>query len=337
MEFWEERQSVPRVSIIVPNYNHAAYLDRRIGSVLNQTYRDTEVLLLDDASTDNSREIITRYESDPRVRVILNETNSGSVFEQWNRGMHEAQGEFIWIAESDDCADIRLVETLVGKLDEHPSAGIACCQTWLIDEEDNKLRVSEEDPRRLGGDRWKQDFFNGGHDECLQYLLFACTIINAGSALFRRSIAEQVGCADNNWRVSGDWVFYLKLMMVSDVVYVAKPYNYLRLHPGSVSNVSRKNGNMVEEAYRVMLWAMSRIDIDSKTMEDLRKFRFYGWICNSEDYGFSLPQNLAIYRTARKFDPRIASRIVRYLPIMPARRILRPLLHCIQGRRNDYG
>jgi glycosyltransferase involved in cell wall biosynthesis len=103
--------SAAKVSVIIPNYNHADYLPARIDSVLQQTHQNLEVILMDDCSSDNSREIITRYAAqDARIRVVLNEQNSGSTFKQWNKGIALARGEYIWIAESDDVADSTFLE-----------------------------------------------------------------------------------------------------------------------------------------------------------------------------------------------------------------------------------
>ena len=75
------------VSVIIPNYNHAKYLEERIDSVLNQSYKDFEVIVLDDYSTDNSKEVINKYAGHPKVsHIILNEENSGSTFKQWHKG-----------------------------------------------------------------------------------------------------------------------------------------------------------------------------------------------------------------------------------------------------------
>ena len=75
----------PLISVIIPNYNHARYLEQRLDSVFNQTYPNFEVIILDDHSTDNSLEIINRYKDDPNLsQIIINDTNSGSVFKQWD-------------------------------------------------------------------------------------------------------------------------------------------------------------------------------------------------------------------------------------------------------------
>ena len=74
---------MPNVSVIVPNYNHEQYLQQRIESIVNQTYQDFELILLDDFSTDNSRDILNLYRNHPKVsKIVFNEKNSGSPFKQ---------------------------------------------------------------------------------------------------------------------------------------------------------------------------------------------------------------------------------------------------------------
>ena len=106
----------PLVSVIIPNYCHAKYLDQRIQSVLNQTYPNFEVIILDDCSPDDgaSRAVIEKYRFDPHVtHIIYNETNSGSTFKQWNKGFSLAEGELVWIAESDDFCEDMLLEKCI--------------------------------------------------------------------------------------------------------------------------------------------------------------------------------------------------------------------------------
>src|SRR6185312_2167115 len=119
---------MPIVSVIVPNYNHAKFLDQRIDSIINQTYQQFELIILDDCSTDNSREIIEQYRMHPKVsKIVFNEVNSGSPFEQWEKGIGLATGEYIWIAESDDYADERFIESLMALIKIEPETGLAYC------------------------------------------------------------------------------------------------------------------------------------------------------------------------------------------------------------------
>jgi hypothetical protein len=105
----------PKVSIIVPNFNHKRFLRERLESIYNQTYKNMEVLLLDDCSTDGSLAVLKEYaDRYPEITTCcFNETNSGGVFEQWKRGLELATGELAWIAESDDYCTSNLLEELV--------------------------------------------------------------------------------------------------------------------------------------------------------------------------------------------------------------------------------
>src|SRR6516225_11041136 len=124
--------TMPKVSVIVPNYNHARYLRERIDSVLGQTYRDFEVILLDDCSTDESRVIISEYAAHPKVRIEFNAKNSGSTFKQWNKGVRMSRGTYVWIAESDDYADTRFLERLVSVLEAVPENTFVYCRSWCV-------------------------------------------------------------------------------------------------------------------------------------------------------------------------------------------------------------
>ena len=122
------------VSVIIPNYNHAKYLDERIHSVLNQTYQDFEVIILDDCSTDNSLEIINKYKDNPHIsQIIVNEQNSGSPFKQWKKGILLAKGEVIWIAESDDTCETTFLEKLL-KTRQETNSVLVFCHSILINE-----------------------------------------------------------------------------------------------------------------------------------------------------------------------------------------------------------
>ena len=232
----------PVVTVIIPNYNHAPFLRRRLESVLGQTYPHFEVLLLDDASTDDSRRVIAEFDGDPRIRTFLNDTNTGVPGKQWNRGVREARGEYVWIAESDDYADPQFLERLVPFLDAHPSAGLVYCQSWVVDAEDRIVESYDYYTEDLDPARWKQNFFNNGKDECNNYLFFKNTIPNASAVLFRKSVYEEAGYADEWVRYCGDWLLWVKMLMISDVVFVAHPLNYYRWHESALSHGPRAKG-----------------------------------------------------------------------------------------------
>lgn len=317
---------MPRVTVVIPNYNHARFLAKRIDSVLSQAYRDIEVLLLDDASTDNSREVIARYANEPRVRVMLNETNSGSVFRQWNKGFKEAVGEYVWIAESDDFADPTFLEVLVDRLDSNPSAGVAYCQSWVVDESDTKQSVMEHKREHIDADRWKSDFTNNGREECARYFILGCMINNASSALVRRSVVERIGYADENWRIAGDWVFWARMLLESDIEFVAQPLNCWRQHQGTVRSNTKRYA-VIEERYKASLFIAEKTEIPPDVLKKARTARFKDWTYYNEEGFLGIARNEAIYDLARRFDPATSKRLALYLPIMPMMVVARRVRH----------
>ncbi len=122
-----------KVSVIIPNYNHADFLKQRINSVINQTNQEFEIIILDDCSTDSSRKIIEQYRQHPNVsHIVYNEKNSGSIFKQWQKGIDLAKGDFIWIAESDDYADCRFLERMIYILNDNRDLGFVYCNSKII-------------------------------------------------------------------------------------------------------------------------------------------------------------------------------------------------------------
>ena len=270
----------PKISVILPNYNHAPYLFERIESILNQTYNDLELLILDDASTDDSLRVLTGYSSQPRVQIIVNTVNSGAAFPQWNRGIHLAKGEYVWVAESDDSADPHFLETLVPLLDENPSVGVAYCQSRLMNQGGVYVGDSLNWTSDLDPERWKADFINNGRDEVRNYLLYKNTIPNASAVITRRSVLRKVLPVDASFQLCGDWLHWGKLLLHSNVAYIAEPLNFWRL--GS-SNSRPLTPGVLEwkEGERVIRHFAKELGYpDSETTEILMTFaeRCMDWV-----------------------------------------------------------
>lgn len=235
---------MPRVSVIIPNYNHERYLKQRIDSVLNQTYQDFELIILDDQSKDNSKTVIETYRSHPKVsQIVYNNVNSGSTFKQWNKGIKLAQGELIWLAESDDDASKFFLEEMVSRFDQNPKLGIVYCDSYYINEQSAKIKCTHLwKNERFSTTRWDHDFENSGINEVNNYLIFHNIIDNASSALFKKETLFKAGLADESFRYAGDMYLYTKLLLISDVAYVSKPLNYFREHAVNTSKESFVNG-----------------------------------------------------------------------------------------------
>jgi len=111
---------MPKVSVVIPNYNHARFLRRRVESVLQQTFQDFEVILLRRLLTDDSDRFYPSMLRSSEDKNSVQREELGSTFKQWNKGVGLAHGEYVWIAESDDYADERFLERLVAVLEAEP-------------------------------------------------------------------------------------------------------------------------------------------------------------------------------------------------------------------------
>ncbi|WP_052694924.1 glycosyltransferase family 2 protein [Hymenobacter sp. AT01-02] len=300
---------MPKVTVIIPNYNHALYLPKRIDSVLGQTERDIEVILLDDCSPDNSREIIAHYAAqDKRIKVVLNEQNSGSTFRQWNKGCALATGEYIWIAESDDYADPRLLETLVARLEADPQVGIAYCMSISVDEKSQPVGNHYAYYEEVDAQRWAHDFTMPGIELVQRYMPFRCIIPNASAVVVRRSVIEQTGPADETMRLSGDWAYWSKILASSKVAFVAEPLNYFRQHTNNVRSKALVTGLALAEEAHILKFLQQFGPLDSavyqKKIDSLLQRWFYGMV----NYNITPKVHKEIYARLAQVDPHFARR-----------------------------
>jgi glycosyltransferase involved in cell wall biosynthesis len=295
-----------KVSVVIPNYNHSRYLPQRIDSVLNQTFQDFELLLLDDCSPDNSREILTAYASrDARIQLVFNEQNSGSTFKQWNKGIALAKGEYVWLAESDDYADPDLLAALVACLEANPQAGLAYCDSFSVDENGEPMPMPTWEPflAELDEQLWKQDFTRPGLELVQRFMSYRNIIPNASAVLLRRATLKQVGPADESFKVLGDWLFWAKILAISDVSFVARPLNYFRTHRNNVRSKTLENGTALVETTQ-MLAAMRQYGepdeyFYAKSVEMLLAVWFHAFIY----YQVPVERHRAIYQNMTALAP----------------------------------
>lgn len=301
-----------RVTAIIPNYNHERYLEQRIESVLGQTHQNLEVILLDDASTDGSRRIFEKYATHPLVKhVFINEKNTGIPFKQWNKGVAAASGDYLWFAESDDYAEPTLIETLLARLEASPRVGVAYSQSMGVDENNQPLYSLEDWTRDLHPTRWSADFVNSGTDECANYLVHRCTIPNASAVLVRRSVFAAVGGADEGFRLSGDWMMWAKLLLASDIAFVAQRLNYFRMHANTVRRSSGRGAIALLEAIRIFDFIATHAPVAPETLDDVCDRLLQRWIGELSQGRFNVGTNFGIYRRLRKVDPRLNARLGR--------------------------
>ena len=238
----------PKVSVIIPNYNHQKYLKERIDSVLNQTYQDYELLILDDKSPDDSMDVINLYKDHSHVsQIVCNEVNSGSTFKQWNKGISLAKGEYIWIAESDDVADPNLLQTLVDNLERTPNVVLSYCQSYRMNSNSEVIGDWVGHTADLNPELFASDFTMDGADFIKRYLKYKNVIPNASAVLFRKSTWSEVKGADEKVKYCSDWHFWMKLLTKGNVAFSAEKLNYFRFHDTSVIALAGKDAKGKEK------------------------------------------------------------------------------------------
>lgn len=305
---------MPKVSIIIPNYNHAQYLRQRIDSVFGQTYQDFELILLDDCSTDQSCSILNEYSSDPRVRIVLNNVNSGSTFKQWNKGVRQARGEYVWIAESDDYAEPQLLERLVSRLDAGPTLVLCNCRSWRVSPDGETLGFLDSYLAHLDKQRWTTDFCADGREECRTYLVRCCTILNASSVVFRRDVFERVGGADETLRQCGDWKLWAAMALEGKIAYLGgQPLNYHREHDTSVTSTSQRTGVFAAESLQVIRWILERVTLPEETRSKVFDDVFQLWYYKGMRGDLPFGRRWAILMSARAVDEHALQRLLRQL------------------------
>ncbi len=232
--------TTPLISIIVPNYNHAAFLEQRLESVFNQTYKNIEVILLDDRSSDDSVTILNAYKNNPLVTAtIFNDTNSGSPFKQWQRGLEMAKGDWIWIAESDDYCDPNFIASLLSFNEKkNNKAGVLYAQSNDVNAQGEILSNRITYTAQFEPNIWSQNFLVKGTEFIENYLKVKCVIPNASAVLFKRVLLEEnpISPEQLGMRMCGDWLFWLRLCRQTYVGFVATPLNSFREHSGVTRN-----------------------------------------------------------------------------------------------------
>jgi glycosyltransferase involved in cell wall biosynthesis len=325
---------MPQVSVIIPNYNHEQYLSQRLDSIFSQTFQDFEVIFLDDCSTDNSLSVFEPYAGDSRVRVHLNNVNSGSPFKQWNKGFDLARGEYIWIAESDDYAAPELLETLVATLDANSRFGVAHCQSWIaksVETETPEVKVENWYQDFADHKRWREGFQNDGPAELAKYMVIKNTIPNASAVVFRRALLEGGLRAREDMRLAGDWMLWVELLLQNGVAYVPDPLNYWRVaHEGSQRSKTSKHGLLLVEGLQVYSRIVGAVPVAEKTRRAALKYQVRTWGYYACMRRLTLATNRGIYRQLLEVHPEAASHRYRliilpfiyYFTAVPFRRIL---------------
>lgn len=214
---------MPKVTIIIPSYNCEAYIAETIGSVRNQTFKDIELIVVDDGSTDKTREIVESF-GEP-VRLIAQQNQR--VCAARNRGIREAKGEFICLLDHDDYWYPYKLEAQVETLEQHREAGVAYAPfiRWYSDADGRFPEPSTLMPppsiegTDLDGSGWIYHQF-----------LLDCWMLTS-SAMFRKEVFEKCGVFDEALPYSEDWDLWIRISREYQFIKLKRANTLYRQHP----------------------------------------------------------------------------------------------------------
>lgn len=225
----------PKVTVVIPTYNRASFLSDTLQSVLGQSCQDFEVVVIDDGSTDNTREVVSAFPA----KYIWQENQGCTV--AYNRGIEEARGKYIFFLDSDDILLRNALAKGVEVLDQHPEAGFSYGQALFINEA-RQFLGSSHPPTKFSCIR-------DGKEEIRNIILSG----NYLSAVFvRRSCFDEVGMFKSEFRGgSGDLDLWVRLAKKYAVAYIAEPLVEYRIHPNRITN--GRSVKQIEKTWTLIL------------------------------------------------------------------------------------
>ncbi|HEY2584989.1 MAG TPA: glycosyltransferase [Tepidisphaeraceae bacterium] len=266
----------PLVSVLMPAYNARRYVAEAIESVLAQTYRDFEFLIIDDGSTDDTAEIVNRYAAaDDRIRVL--KRSNGGVGAALNAGLAEARGELVARMDSDDVCLPERFARQVEFLRETPDCVLVGCRVLLIDPDGEPLFEMTDIPT--------------AHAEIDEKLLQVRWSIVHPTVMMRRDVVRRLGGYDNELVPVEDHDLFLRLAEVGRLANLPQVLLRYRKHP--MNSVRVLADQRVKALTRVMeaAWARRGLtgrrefpailpDIDrDDPRRDVKQRRNWGWQC----------------------------------------------------------
>ena len=232
-----------KVSIIIPNYNHEFFLEKRLQTVFNQTYKNFEVIILDDCSTDKSVEILKKYKTHPQVsHFIVNTTNSNSPFIQWKKGIELAQNDLVWIAESDDFSDVTFLEKVLMPFHSNPGLKLVFSNSVAINNKNNTQKICDK--------KTKTGIYNNIDNLFLHNWFFKNSefrILSASSCVFdKKNISPSILDTITLHKYSGDKYFWASLLTKnSSFGYLEEPLNFQTFHSNTTRNANTITANNI--------------------------------------------------------------------------------------------
>lgn len=225
---------IPTISVVLPVYNAEKYIRKSLESILAQTFTDFEILLVDNASTDSTIEILKSY-TDPRIRIIINPSNLGLIA-SLNIGLNSARGKYIARMDHDDIALPERFQKEYDFLESHQD--IVLVGTWsnIMDSNENFIRIHK----------------NPLQNNVIKYELMFGNTITHPSIMMRRDIVNAVGGYDSAWINTEDYNLYSRLIRNHKLANIGEPLINYRVHGASLTNEASSQVVMHENTKKMI-------------------------------------------------------------------------------------
>ena len=268
----KRKRKARKVSVIVPNYNYAKYLRRRIISIGQQIYPIYELIVLDDASTDNSKTVIkravaeaSRMKPEMKIKLVWNKENSGKAISQWIKGVEAATGDYIWIAEADDVARRDFLAEVMKGFEKDPDVVLSYSESAIINKYGILMMPNFRRSRdKEGTGHFKNSYIRPGKKEIEEIMAIRCTIPNVSAVVFKNTpeLLRYLKLAEKFEQV-GDWYLYAKLLEDGKIFYNKKSLNFFRVHGGSATKRGKEH---VEEVEKMHDYFRKKYDLDKSVI-----------------------------------------------------------------------
>jgi len=249
------------VSVCVPAFNGARYIGAAIRSVLAQTFDDFEVLVVDDGSTDGTREVVQAVR-DPRVRLVGHRFRLGLVA-NWNCCLDLSQGRYVTVFHQDDLMAPDNLERKVRFLEDEPAVGFVHSNVAQIDADGRLLSECWSVPPRPGDE--------GRHDGAAYFerLLTGANSVCAPSVVMRREAFDRLGGFDPRLPFTADWEMWMRIALFHDVGYLARPLVRYRRHD-AMETETFATSRQLEQAYLAKMLVLDKHPDRVSDVEALR-------------------------------------------------------------------
>lgn len=224
--------NIPRVSIIMPNLNNRRFLTERLDSILNQTLRDWELIVVDSYSDDGAWELIQNYAAHDR-RFRISQAARDGLYANLNRGIAQARGEYVYLATSDDTMSPDCLEKMTTALDAHPECGICHTSLTVIDEQGQEIPGFW---RKLPTAQFYGALLDVPHIRLAPYDgILHCALYTVYTSLtqllIRRTIFDTIGIFRSDWGAESDFEWGMRAGLRCNVLHLPETLAAWRIHP----------------------------------------------------------------------------------------------------------